>query len=71
MTRSEKLAKEEKIAVYIGSFETAKVIPHCNAISNLRYIGTDDECLYNGKEAFADVYEEKTTGTLYAVITHI
>ena len=68
MTRSEKLAKENKVEVYVGSLEIAIVIPHCNAVENLRYIGTDDECLYDGKEVFADVYEEKTTGNLYAVI---
>lgn len=67
MTRSERLAKEGKVGVYIGSFETAIVIEHCNAKNNLRYIGTDFECLYDGKEVNADVYEDEDGG-LYAVI---
>lgn len=67
MTRSERLAKEGKVGVYIGSFETATVIKHCNVKRNIRYIGTDFECLYNGKEASADVYEDED-GKLYAVI---
>lgn len=67
MTRSERLAKEGKIDVYIGSAEIAKVIPHCNARKNLRYIGTDFDCLYDGREASADVYEDME-GDLYAVV---
>lgn len=67
MTRSERLAKEGKVGVYIGSFETATVIKHCNAKRNIRYIGTDFECLYDGREVQADVYEDKD-GKLYAVI---
>lgn len=71
MKRSERLAREGKVEVYIGSFEVAKVIKHCNAIKNLRYIGTDFECLYNGNEVVADVYESNSLenlGELYAVI---
>ena len=67
MTRSERLAKEGKVEVYIGNLETASVIKHCNEKRNIRYIGTDFECLYNGKEVSADVYENED-GELYAVI---
>ena len=67
MKRSERLAKEGKVEVYIGSLEMAKVIKNCNAIKNLRYIATDFDCLYDGKEANADVYEDDNRN-LYAVI---
>ena len=67
MKRSERLAKEGKVEVYIGSLEKADVIKNCNAKKNLRYIGTDFNCLYDGKEVNADVYEGKD-GELYAVI---
>lgn len=67
MTRSERLAKDGVVEVYVGSFEKASVIEHCNAVKNLRYIGTDFNCLYDGKEADADVYEDED-GKLYAVI---
>lgn len=67
MKRSERLAKEGKVEVYIGSLEKADVIKNCNAKKNLRYIGTDFNCLYDGKEVNADVYEDKD-GELYAVI---
>lgn len=69
MTRSERLAKEGKVGVYIGSFETANVIKHCNAKRNIRYICTDFECLYDGREVSADVYEDED-GKLYAVINN-
>ena len=67
MTRSERLAREGKISVDIGTFETATVIPDCNALDNLRYIGTDFNALYNGCEVSADVYED-SNGKLYATI---
>lgn len=67
MTRSERLAKEGKVGVYIGSFETAIVIKHCNEKRNIRYICTDFECIYDGREVQADVYEDDD-GKLYAVI---
>lgn len=67
MTRSERLAKEGKVEVYIGSFETAKVIRDCNSMKNLRYIGTDFDTLYNGRSVSADVYEN-FEGDLFAVI---
>ena len=67
MTRSERLAKEGKVEVYIGSLEMASVIKHCNEKRNTRYIGTDFECLYDGNEVAADVYEDED-GKLYAVI---
>lgn len=68
MTRSERLAIENKVEVYIGSYEIATVIPHCSAVENLRYIGTDCSCLYDGVEVEADIYEERITNRLYAVI---
>ena len=46
MTRSERLAKQGKISIDIGTLEIATVIPDCNAVSNLRYIGTDFNALY-------------------------
>lgn len=67
MTRSERLAKEGKVEVYIGSFEVAKVIRDCNSMKNLRYIGTDFDTLYNGRSVSADVYEN-FEGDLFAVI---
>ena len=67
MTRSERLAKDGVVEVYIGSLEKANVIKHCNAKKNLRYICTDFDCMYDGKEVNADVYEDED-GNLYAVI---
>ena len=67
MTRSERLAKEGKVSVYIGSCEIAKVIRSCNSVKNLRYIGTDFGALYNGRSVSADVYEN-FEGDLFAVI---
>lgn len=67
MTRSERLAKEGKVEVHIGILEKADVIKNCNAKKNLRYVCTDFDCLYDGKEASADVYEDED-GKLYAVI---
>lgn len=68
MTRSERLAKDGKVDVrcYGKSF-TAKVIKNCNDVSDSKYIGTDFDCLYNGKEVTADIYEDKD-GNLYAII---
>lgn len=67
MTRSERLAKDGKIEVDIGAFEIATVIPDCNAVDNLRYLGTDFNALYNGCEVIADVYEDDN-GKLYTII---
>ena len=67
MTRSERLAKDGKIEVDIGTFEIATVIPDCNAVDNLRYLGTDFNALYSSCEVSADVYED-SNGKLYAVI---
>lgn len=67
MTMSECLARKGKIFVDIGTFEIATVIPDCNAIDNLRYIGTDFKTLYNGCDVSADVYED-SNGNLFAVI---
>ena len=68
MTRSERLAKDGKIDIRChGKSFTSKVIKNCNAVSDLRYIGTDFDCLYDGKEVTADIYEDKD-GNLYAII---
>ena len=68
MTRSERLAIEGKVGVYIGSVEIATVIPHCNAVKGLDYVATDFDCLYDGREVQADVYED-VNGKLYAVLS--
>ena len=67
MTRSERLAKDGKIEVDVGTFEIATIIPDCNAVDNLRYLGTDFNALYNGCEVSADVYED-SNGKLFATI---
>lgn len=67
MTRSERLAKEGKVEVCIGSFELATVINDCNETVDLRYMGTDYECIYDGYKVWADIYEDYE-GSLYAVI---
>lgn len=67
MTRN---TKENKVNVYVGSLETATVIKHCNAKRNLRYIGTDMNCVYNNKDVWAHVYEDPE-GNCYAVIEDI
>jgi hypothetical protein len=70
MKRSERLAREGKIEVYIGSCEVAHVI-HPNELQNrpMRYLCTDFEALYDGQEVQADVYEDELNDTLCAVIT--
>ena len=67
MTRSERLAKEGKIGVYIGTTAIATVLTNCNAAKNLRYIGTDFDAIFDGKGTCADVYEN-TDGELFAVL---
>ena len=71
MKRSERLAREGKIEVYIGSCEIAKVIT-ANEMSaqahKLRYIGTDYEALYDGREVSANVYEDEQANELFATI---
>ena len=67
MTRSERLAKDGKIDVYISILEIATIIPDCNAVDSLRYLGTDFNALYNNCEVSADVYEDNN-GKLYAII---
>ena len=67
MTRSERLAKDGKIEVDIGALEIATIIPDCNAVDNLRYLGTDFNALYNGCKVTADVYED-SNGKLFAII---
>ena len=66
-TRSERLAKDGKIEVDIGTFEIATVIPDCNAVDNLRYLGTVFNALYNNCKVSANVYEDND-GNLFAVI---
>ena len=70
MKRSERLAQEGKVEVYIGSFEIAKVISfeELQHKDLLRYIGTDSEALYDGREVQADVYEDEWNDLLFAVI---
>ena len=70
MKRSERLAREGKIEVYIGSFEIATIIQP-NELQNrpFRYIGTDDSCFYNAQEASADVYEDELNDCLCAIVT--
>lgn len=72
MKRSERLAKEGKIEVNCGSFEIATVITAeemCRRASMLRYLCTDFEALYDGREVEADIYEDEwNAGELFAVI---
>ena len=71
MKRSERLAKEGKIEVNIGSLEIAKVISSqemSRMANNLRYLGTDYDALYDGHEVWANVYEDEMTNQLYATI---
>ena len=72
MKRSERLALEGKIEVNCGSFEIATVISKAELhrrASDLRYIGTDFEALYDGREVDADIYEDEwNDGGLFAVI---
>ena len=67
MTRSERLAKDGKIEVNVGTLEIVTIIPDCNAVDSLRYIGTDFNALYNNCEVSADVYEDNDSN-LFAVI---
>lgn len=73
MTRSERLAREGKIEVYIGSFELAEVVSAAEICkrSDLRYIESDNDTLYNGKQARADIYESRETGELFAYVMTI
>ena len=70
MTRSERLAKEGKIEVYCGTLEIARLLSDkefTKASPALRYIGTDDDAKYNGRNVSANVYEDED-GRLFAVI---
>jgi hypothetical protein len=70
MKRSERLAKEGKIEVDIGEFAIAKVITAEQMSANarkLRYIGTDYNALFDGREVSANIYENDG-GELFAVI---
>ena len=73
MKRSERLAREGKVEVYIGSVEVAKVLTKDELCAkarahDLRYIGTDYDALYDGLEVFANVYEDNQTNDLYATL---
>lgn len=71
MKRSERLAREGKIEVYIGSLEIAKVITDKQMSARaqtLRYICTDFGTLYDGREVSANVYEDTQTDELFATI---
>ena len=71
MTRSERIAREGLIEVYAGEIITARVITPDEMSKNaarLRYIGTDYESHYNGREVLANIYEERDNGAHYATI---
>lgn len=71
MTRSERLARENKIEVVVfGECLIAKVITKDEMYKmDLRYVGTDMECLYNGDWAKADIYKPNGLDIhLYAVV---
>lgn len=70
MTRSERLAQEGKVDVNIGTLEIASVIKdHSELPDDARYIGTDYECIYDGKIVWADVYMDNDN-KLYAYINN-
>ena len=54
----------------LGSIVDAEVIEdNLNGLPrDLRYICTDFEVVYNGNDVAADVYEDRYTGELFAVI---
>lgn len=54
----------------LGSITDAEVIEdNLNGLPReLRYVCTDFEVVYNGNDVTADVYEDKYTGELFAVI---
>ena len=54
----------------LGSIVDAEVIEdNLNGLPReLRYIWTDFEVVYNGNDVAADVYENRYTGELFAVI---
>ena len=66
MSRSQRLAKEGLVEVYIGSLEKAKVISG-ECLKGLYYISSDFECRYDGSDVVANVYENEE-GELLAVI---
>ena len=70
MTRSERLAKQGQVEVYIGSCEIATVIqPHELQNRPMRYLCTDFDCLYDGHKASADVYDDELNDCLCAIVT--
>lgn len=72
MTRSERLAKQNQIEVYIGSFEIANVIkPNELQKRPMRYLCSDFDCLFNGHEVTADIYDDELNGCLCAIVTEV
>jgi hypothetical protein len=70
MTRSERLAREGLVEVYAGEIITARVITPDEMSKNaarLRYIGTDYETRYNGRDVWANIYEDEN-GDILATI---
>lgn len=56
MTKSERLAKENKLESVI--YGTADIIKDCNDIPGLKYISTVYNELYNGKTVTVDFYKK-------------
>lgn len=68
MTRSERLAREGKVEVqYLGGFELAEVVK-LSSIRGARYVCTDFDCRYDGKDVQADIYESRDGERLFAII---
>lgn len=69
MTRSERLAKEGKVEVFLwGGLEILKVTTLSTIISKrMRYICTDFEAMYDGHDQSVDIYED-SDGELYGVL---
>jgi hypothetical protein len=70
-TRSERLAKENKIDVaFFGGCETAQIITGSELsknAKNYRYIGTDRHAFFDGRTVWANVYENED-GEVFATI---
>lgn len=74
MKRSERLAAMGLVEVYAGEIITARVITPDELSKNaaaLRYIGTDRDALYNGREVSADIYESRESDAHFAIIERI
>lgn len=71
MSRSKRLAKEGKVEVFsLRTPVIATVIGGCEEKDDVRYLGTDFDCLYDGRRVSADVYVD-CDGVLYAVIEFV